>query len=311
VADPLTAASRDTGLLDVGGGHRLRWWLSGTPSAPPLVLVHGGPGGRSGVHHRALVDPARWLVVQYDQRGCGASLPRGRCAQNTTDDLADDLERLRLHLGIGRWTVLGFSWGVVVALLWAARYGHSADALLLGGLYLGRHQDPATGRWHPDVDPLAWRHATATLGDGERAHVAAAYLDRVRDPSHPDHHDAIRRWVALDASCAGLPYEPDAVVPEAGMAESIAVEAHYVAHDHFLPPRGVLPHLATVPERVPVHVVQGVGDRTGLRCALALAGALPLADVELVDAGHSVLHPRVRARFHAVGAAPHRARSVR
>ncbi|MGM1065685.1 alpha/beta fold hydrolase [Saccharothrix sp. Mg75] len=299
----MTGRGAATGLLDVGGGHRLRWWRDGNPGGAPLVLVHGGPGGRSSPRHLALVDPARWHVVRYDQRGCGASAPRGRCAHNTTDDLVADLERLRAHLGVDTWTVLGFSWGAAVALLWAARHGGAADAVLLGAPYLGRHEDPAVGRWHPDLDPATWRRFTESLDERERDDPARAHLRRALDPAHPDHLGAVRRWVAFDAACAGLPYAPERVTPEPGMAESVAVEAHYVAHDFFLPPHGVLPSLGTVPRHVPVHVVQGAGDPTGLRCTAALAAALPHAEVTVVDAGHSVLHPGVRTRLRAAASA--------
>ena len=37
----------ETGMLEVGDGHRLYWELSGNPNGKPVVFLHGGPGGGS------------------------------------------------------------------------------------------------------------------------------------------------------------------------------------------------------------------------------------------------------------------------
>lgn len=55
-------------------------------------------------------------AVIFDQRGCGrsrplASDPNADLSTNTTDHLVADIERLRTHLGIDRWVVVGGSWG--------------------------------------------------------------------------------------------------------------------------------------------------------------------------------------------------------
>ena len=36
----------ETGMLDVGDGHRLYWELCGNPDGKPVVFLHGGPGRR-------------------------------------------------------------------------------------------------------------------------------------------------------------------------------------------------------------------------------------------------------------------------
>src|SRR5215468_3437735 len=65
----------ETGMLDVGDGHRLYWELSGNPSGKPVVFLHGGPGGGSSPKQRPFFDPARYRIVLFDQRGCGKSKP--------------------------------------------------------------------------------------------------------------------------------------------------------------------------------------------------------------------------------------------
>ena len=105
--------------LDTGDGHRL--WLEpfGNPKGMPVLFLHGGPGSGCNRSQRALFDPARHRVVFIDQRGAGRSLPaRGREA-NTTAHLVADIERVRTHLGIARWMVVGGSWGATLALAYA------------------------------------------------------------------------------------------------------------------------------------------------------------------------------------------------
>lgn len=56
----------------------------------------------------------------FDQRGCWHSAPHAGAttaalAANTTQHLLADIERLRHHLEIERWLVLGGSWGSTLA----------------------------------------------------------------------------------------------------------------------------------------------------------------------------------------------------
>lgn len=64
-----------SGLLDVGDGHRLYWEVSGHPRGKPAVVLHGGPGGGCTPGLRRLFDPARYRIVCFDQRNAGRSSP--------------------------------------------------------------------------------------------------------------------------------------------------------------------------------------------------------------------------------------------
>ncbi|KPC86135.1 hypothetical protein ADL27_45855, partial [Streptomyces sp. NRRL F-6602] len=74
------------------------------------------------------VDLSRYRVVLFDQRNCGRSTPHAAdpsvsLLHNTTDYLVADMERLRHHLGIGRWLLYGGSWGSTLILAYAALEG--------------------------------------------------------------------------------------------------------------------------------------------------------------------------------------------
>ncbi|NBX22066.1 MAG: prolyl aminopeptidase, partial [Betaproteobacteria bacterium] len=57
----------ETGLLDVGDGHRVYYERVGTPGAKPAVFLHGGPGGGISPEHRRLFDTARYDLLLFDQ----------------------------------------------------------------------------------------------------------------------------------------------------------------------------------------------------------------------------------------------------
>lgn len=80
--------------------------------------------------YRCFFDIRKWKVVLVDQRGCGASTPRGCLQDNNTQELVADFEKLRKHLRIKRWVLFGGSWGVALALAYAQQHPvRSASAL--------------------------------------------------------------------------------------------------------------------------------------------------------------------------------------
>src|SRR5262249_52504106 len=105
----------------------------GPATASPLLVLHGGPGeahdclrpylDRLATSHRR--------VVYYDQRGGGRSpLVDGAPFAGWQDHCAD-VEAMRLHLDVGRLDLLGFSWGALLALLYALDHRARVSHLVL------------------------------------------------------------------------------------------------------------------------------------------------------------------------------------
>src|SRR6187200_2089548 len=131
------------GMLDVGEDNAIYWETCGADEGKPAVVVHGGPGSGCTPWHRRLFDPAAYRTVLFDQRGAGRSTPHASepdvdLSLNTTQSLVADMERLREHLGVDRWVMLGGSWGSTLTLAYAeARPDHVA-AIVLWGVTTGR-----------------------------------------------------------------------------------------------------------------------------------------------------------------------------
>ncbi len=127
----MRARIRDTVLYFDVDGPGLTWGEQGMVERPVLFLVHGGPGGDHVSFKRssaALRDVAQ--LVYVDQRGCGRSA-RGPRASYTLDNNIDDLDALREHLGLDRISLLGSSYGGMVALGYALRYPQRLANLIL------------------------------------------------------------------------------------------------------------------------------------------------------------------------------------
>lgn len=102
-------------------GYRLYWKSVGEPGPNgTVVLLHGGPGG---THDYLLcfTDLARagYRLIFYDQLGCGRSdLAKGVSEYSIDRDVAD-LDELRRQLGLGRFHLLGSSYGGLLAVAYA------------------------------------------------------------------------------------------------------------------------------------------------------------------------------------------------
>lgn len=126
----------DSGMLDVGGQHRVYWECCGNPTGRPALFLHGGPGSGCSANQRRFFDPSLYNTVLFDQRGSGrsrplASDPNADLSTNTTQHLIADIEALRELRRVDRWTILGLSWGCTLGLAYAQTYPNRVNALVL------------------------------------------------------------------------------------------------------------------------------------------------------------------------------------
>ncbi|MDQ7745616.1 alpha/beta fold hydrolase [Hydrogenophaga pseudoflava] len=121
--------------LGLAAPHRMAWHLGGNPEGDPWLLLHGGPGSGANAGLLAPLDLSRHRAIAPDQRGSGASRPRGSTLRNHTAALVSDLESLRRHLGLERWSLLAGSWGTVLALAYAQAHPQRVQRLVLRGAF--------------------------------------------------------------------------------------------------------------------------------------------------------------------------------
>jgi len=298
-------APYETGLLPLshsgagGPSHVMYWEQVGNPRGQPVLFLHGGPGAGAGAVHRRFFDPQHFRVVIFDQRGAGRSRPMGELRENTTPLLVGDIETLRKFLGIDRWLLFGGSWGSTLALAYAQSYPERVAGCVLRGVFLGRADEV---EWFlyglRRVFPDAWAAFAEHVPAAERHDLLTAYLRRLTDPDPAIHLAAARSWSNYEGLCSTLLPSPETVASFAQDRSALGlarIEAHYFAHDLFLPPEGLLARMDRLAQ-VPAEIVQG---RYDMVCpptsAFELAEAWPMARLTVVpDAGHSALEPGVR-----------------
>jgi proline iminopeptidase len=184
----------DHGLLDVGDGQRVYWEVCGEPDGKPAGVFHGGPGSGCVPWWRRLFDPKAYRVVLFDQRGCGRSRPYAGepnvdLTANTTHHLVADAERLRRHLGIERWLVLGASWGSTLGLAYAETHPDVVSEMVLYSVVTTTRREVAwatrdAGRFFPAEWARLRDGAPASERDGD---LVAAYNRLLLDPNPSVH----------------------------------------------------------------------------------------------------------------------------
>lgn len=285
------------GRLEVGDGQSLYWETSGNPEGLPAVFLHGGPGG--GVTRGAArnFDPSAYRVVLFDQRGCGRSTPsagepRTDLSINTTAHLVADLERLRGHLGVDRWVVVGVSWGVTLGLVYAQRHPERVVAMVLGAVTTGdRHETEWITRAMGRIFPREWEEFVRFLPETERdGDLSAAYARML------NHHDpnvrevAAQRWCEWEDTHVSLApdWQPSPRYKDPSFRMTFArLVTHYWSHGSFLTDGEVLAGLARL-ESIPAVLIHGRYDVSGpLGTAWRLHRRWPGSRlVVLDDAGH-------------------------
>lgn len=124
-------------------GFQMHYWLSKPidPSQKSLVLIPGGPGQT--FHKMEWVKSNNINIIYFDPRGMGCSTPLNDKLLNNPDFysskyVAHDLEQLRQHLGISKWSIYGHSFGTIAASIYASLYPAATDTLILEGtIYSG------------------------------------------------------------------------------------------------------------------------------------------------------------------------------
>lgn len=108
----------------------------------PLLIINGGPGMNSdGFEYLATRFAKNNMAIIYDQRGTGKSvLKKADSSTITMKLMVEDIESLRKHLKIKKWSVLGHSFGGMLVSYYATLYPQSIEKIIMsssGGIDLG------------------------------------------------------------------------------------------------------------------------------------------------------------------------------
>lgn len=228
--------------------------------------------------------------------GADRSRQHPRSTTNTTAHLIADLERLRSHLEIERWIVVGVSWGVTLGLAYAQQHPERVIAMVLGAVTTGtRRELEWITRDMGRLFPQEWDRFVAAVPESDRDDdLAAAYARLLADPDpDPDptvRERAARAWcVWEDTHVSLMPgWTPNQRYEDPQFRLTFArLVTHYWSHGCFLEPDHILQNMSALAD-VPAVLVHGRYDVSGpLDTAWRLHRAWPSSRlVVLDDAGH-------------------------
>jgi proline iminopeptidase len=251
----------------------LYWAEYGEPSAPPLLLLHGGPGASHDYllpQMLALAETHR--VVTYDQRGGGRSRHDDDRTSFGWRDQVADVACVAAELHVEPLVVVGYSWGGLLAMLNAieAAAGRVSPAPVRLALI---DPAPVTREWRATFEQeLARRQASPEIA-GLRAELQASGL-RERDA------DAYRQR-AFELSVAGYFADPARAHDLTPFRVTGRVQQAIWSS---LGDYDIREALKTV--RVPALVVHGRQDPIPLVSSEEAARALGTTCVVIEDSGH-------------------------
>jgi len=102
----------------------------------PLLIVHGGPGASHDYFLPYLLPLARHhKLIFIDERGSGRSQKLEDRSGYTVENMVEDVEAVRLALGLGKITLLGHSYGGALAQAYALKYQNNLSHLILGSTW--------------------------------------------------------------------------------------------------------------------------------------------------------------------------------
>ena len=286
------------GRLAVDDLHTLYWEECGNPQGVPVLFLHGGPGAGLSPRHRQFFDPDFYRIVLFDQRGAGQSTPLGEVRQNTTALLVDDIERLRLMLGIDKWLVFGGSWGSTLALVYGQAHPDRCTGFVLRGIFLCTRAEIdwffSGIRW---FFPQEFDRFEAEIPAAERGELLRAYAKRLFGEDPAQSLQAARTWSRYEGSCLHLLQQPEVAEQFASDAVALGVgrlEAHYFLQDAFLTEDQLIRNIGRI-RHLPAAIIQGRYDVVcPVRSAWRLHQAWPEARFLVIeDAGHAAFEPGI------------------
>ncbi len=254
-----------SGFLEVGNGHTIYYQQWGNIKSKPIFFLHGGPGSGCKDTYKTFFDPRKHHVIYHDQRGSGKSTPFAEIAHNTTQDLVEDIEKLRKHFKFSKIGIAGGSWGSFLGFTYAIAFPNTVSNMVLWSIFGGTKaeldyiQQGGLATHYPE----SWNQYIEVVPEEYRENTVNYYLNKMLHGSQSEIEDHVKRWVLLELSAMSIDSD---IAKEALTAvysdesKSLAIlEAHYFNNSCFVPDQYVFNNLSLI-NHIPTILVHGRYD---------------------------------------------------
>jgi len=248
-------------FLDVGDGHKLYVHDWGKKTAKvPIIFLHGGPGNGVDNGDKKKFDPKNHRVIYFDQRGAGKSTPTASLAENTSEHLVADIDKIADHLNIDKFVLVGGSWGSTLSLMYAIAHPNRVAAIVIDGVFTATKAENdwlENGGWQaffPDV----WQEFIESIPEAERQNPCKYLYEQVLSDDKEVAKKAAYKFNSMELAILKLDdkylpgdyekYDPSATI----------IEAHYLSNSCFIPERFMQHNAPNL--KVRVYIVQGRYD---------------------------------------------------
>jgi proline iminopeptidase len=292
-----------TEYLKVSDLHEIFYQEGGTPKGKPVMVLHGGPGGGCPPAYFRYFNPEIFHIVLHDQRGCGQSKPLAELRENTTQNLVGDIEKLRIHLGLGKVILFGGSWGSTLALAYAERYPQNVSGMVLRGVFtstkdeLDHYYHGGTAWFFPEIQEAF----LSCISRPDSKNYAEQFLEKLKAGDPATRERCAKVWAKYEGKIAFLEVADqtiDRLLQGMNVETFALLENHYMANGCFLKEGELLNNAGKLAD-IPVTIINGRYDTI---CppltAYRLHKKLPKSQLIIVErAGHSASEPGIEAEL--------------
>lgn len=262
------------------------------------IDLPGGPGSVLTTQWRSNISPEQYRVATANWRGVGDTAPFADITNNRTERLLDDIDALRIAGSQGRdepVVIRGGSWGMTMALMYAAARPDKVAGLVLGLPFLATAQD-VKHNYAPDGAlaqkyPEGYANFRAAMGTDCPLAGLAKLADEM---GHADERRVKKAFIAATAweyarngERYGMTEDTlDLSQPENKQLVARArVLSHYAANRFFLPEEGAAAAFRNVRRDLPIIMMAHKADPLCAPGTLGtLQAGLPQAEMHVYDA---------------------------
>lgn len=278
----------NTFYLETQSLHTVYVEQSGNPDGIPVVFLHGGPCSGTRPGQRCFFNPEIYHIILFDQRGSGLSRPFGELEANTTQDIIEDMERIRQQLNIEQWLLFSGSWGSALALLYAQQFADRVSGMIIRGVFLARQQDLDwfVREGASRIYPVQYQYLLDSLPE---QNIDALYT-ALWEKDELSARRVTRAWMQWSSQVAvGEGYqkmdEPEHITQK--MVDQVKMELNFARNHYFIAENQILQNCAGL-QTIPTVIVHGRYDFVcPMAAGLSLSKALPNAEFRVLEhAGH-------------------------